>query len=431
MSAADRRLAVVRTFGSGIVAQALLSATNLVVGLILLRRTNDEQYGYYVLVLNAVLLLTSLQTAFVQPHLVIRLARAPPAERANLTGGLFREQRGLLWPLFAGLAVAAATTAWLGSTLVPAMAAWVAAAASLAAGAALFREYLRVVLFAYRRSASVLRADLAYAGCLILSAALATLTPAPAAYATLGMGVAAVVGGVACSRALWRFEPWNLAGAPGILRAIAHLGTVTAGSAAVHWLFSQGYNFLVVAVLDVRAVAAIAATRMLIMPINLLSTGIGTIMLPTITGWMQQHAACFVLRRLLAISAGLTLVALGYFGIVWLVRDWVFAQVMHKQISQRDPLLLLWFAVGILMLFRDQLLGLLLARERFHVLAMLTLASAVVALVISLWGMRAIGVTGALLGVLCGEVVNVSGLLTLAIMEAARHSRPLAAAQEP
>ena len=43
--------------------------------------------------------------------------------------------------------------------------------------------------------------------------------------------------------------------------------------------------------LDVAAVAAFAATRLLVMPINLLSSGIGTLMLPLASGWMNAHGA--------------------------------------------------------------------------------------------------------------------------------------------
>ena len=59
-----------RLLGSAVVAQALLSAANLCVGLILIRRTDDQEYGYYVLVLNALMLITQIQTQFIAPAMI-------------------------------------------------------------------------------------------------------------------------------------------------------------------------------------------------------------------------------------------------------------------------------------------------------------------------------------------------------------------------
>ena len=70
----------VRLFGSTVVSQAVVSAASLLVGLILIRRQSDAQYGYYVLVTVTLLLLTGLQAAFIQPSMVVRLARFDETE---------------------------------------------------------------------------------------------------------------------------------------------------------------------------------------------------------------------------------------------------------------------------------------------------------------------------------------------------------------
>jgi O-antigen/teichoic acid export membrane protein len=174
---------------------------------------------------------------------------------------------------------------------------------------------------------------------------------------------------------------------------------------------------VVAATLGVTAVAPISATRILIMPVNLLSTGIGTMMLPTISGWLQTRDARTVLRRQLTIAAAVASGAVCYFAVVWWIRDWLFASVLKKQIAQRELLLLLWFAVGLLMLLRDQLVYILLARSRYRDLTILTFVSAVLSLTTGYVGMRLIGVPGALVGVLVGEFVNVAGQVALSAHE--------------
>ena len=58
-------------FSSAVVDQAVLSAANLLVGVLLIRRSTDLEYGWYVLVWNALLLLTALQNAFIGPPMVV------------------------------------------------------------------------------------------------------------------------------------------------------------------------------------------------------------------------------------------------------------------------------------------------------------------------------------------------------------------------
>jgi O-antigen/teichoic acid export membrane protein len=167
-------------------------------------------------------------------------------------------------------------------------------------------------------------------------------------------------------------------------------------------------------------VAAVAATRLTVMPINLLSTGIGTVMLPTTAAWMDRDGAAKVFRRSLALAIILSMLAICYLATLWWGREWLFIHVLKKQFDHRDTLLLLWFAVSLIMLLRDQLLYLLTVRHRFRSLTTLTLIIALISLSISYLGMVRLGVIGALLGVLMGELLNVIGLLVLSILEIRR-----------
>ena len=403
---------------SALVMQALLSGVSLVVGLLMIRRASDLQYGYYVLILNGFMLVVGLQTSYIQPNLVVRITRAGAAERADIIGGLYRDQRRL-WPLIPCLVAIPTVVLWMGG-VVNTPSAIVMIAASIGVSLVLFREFFRMVLLNSRRPAQVLVSDAVYAVLLVGGVLFATTTKAPAAVAAVCMGIAALVGGLLCSRALWRIEAWNIRGAPGILRAIAPVGTWSAGGAAVHWLFSQGYSYLVAGMLSVPAVAAMAATRLIVMPINLLSTGLGTVMLPTAAAWLHAHGASRVSRRMLLIAIGLAIVAICYCFLAWVLRDWLFAHVLKKQFTHRDELLLLWFAIALAMLLRDQLIYLLAVRERLRSTITLTFFSALVSIAVSYFGILYDGVIGALMGILVGEILNVTGLVFLSVIESRR-----------
>jgi O-antigen/teichoic acid export membrane protein len=415
MKDGGRSFAFVRMLSSGLTMQALVSIGSFVVGLILIRRTTDTEYGYYVLVTNALLLSATLQLSFIQPPLVTRLARFDAAARAAFVGGLYRNLRRL-WPYLA-LAVAAVALLLRLFRLIGNHLLLLLIAAGCALLATLYREFFRVVLLAYRRPHSVLRADALYVVLLVGGAWLASLGTQAAAVAALTLGLSALIGGRLCSGALWRFEPWNIEGARGVLEEIAPLALWSTGGAAIHWLFSQGYSYVVAGTLDVTAVAAIAAMRLLVMPVNLLSTGLGSIMLPAISNWLNTESTRKVFGRQILFSLGLAAVALGYFALVWGLRERIFDHVLKKHSASFDLLLLLWSSIALLMLFRDQLIYLLVVKGRFRSLAALTFMSAVLALVLSYAAMREYGVAGALVGVLLGETVNVAGILYLCCRE--------------
>jgi O-antigen/teichoic acid export membrane protein len=407
--------AFLRKLTGAVAVQAMLSASNFIVGLLLVRRTTDMQYGYYVLVTTAVVLATTLQGSFIQPPMIIRLTRADRVGRSDLIGGLYRDQRRLI-PYAAVLAALLAIVLHLTGNL-----SWQVAGiilvGTIAVMAAMNREFLRMVLFAYRRPNDVLAADFFYCLLLVGGAYLATFAPLPATIATGTLALACVAGGLLLSRTLWRYEPWNRQAPKGALREIAPQGIWSAFGAMSHWLFSQGYNYVVTGAMDVTAVAALAATRLLVMPVGLLSTGIGSLLLPTTSKWTKDHAPSTVLIRLALVATALAATASCYLLLTWLTRDWIFENILKKHFEHRDLLLALWSAIAVITVFRDQLLHFLAARALFRATSTLTFASAIISFCVSFAAMQYIGATGALLGLLAGEFVNVLGIVIMSIRE--------------
>ncbi len=412
---------LVRVLSGAVLDQALLSAANFIVGLVLIRHTSDLQYGYYILATNAFMLLTSLQNAFVSPALVTRFTRLDAQQHPGVIGSLYHEQRDLMFKTM-GIGIIAtlllcALTSWLdagtGSVLVVGLVCTLAIA---------HREYFRIVLLSYREPGEVLRSDLPYIAVLIGGVWLATQTSAPATFAIASMGAASLCSGLMLAHKLHRRQPWQPVAGRRLMREIAPLGLWSLAGAAIHWSFSQGYSYVVAGALDVTAVAAIAATRLLMMPINLLSTGIRSMMLPMTANWLDRGGVSSTLRKLVLFAIAIATIAMAYFASMWLLRDWIFANVMHKQFAQRDPLLLMWSAIFLVMVVRDQFIILLIARERFRVLTQLTLICAAVSLGVGWWAMQLYGQVGALSGMLLGELINLSGVALLVLRER-RHER--------
>jgi O-antigen/teichoic acid export membrane protein len=400
---------------SAMLSQALLSAGNFAVGLLLIRRTPHAQYGYYVLIITAVQLLTQLQLAFIQPSLVRCLAVADRDARRDFVGGAYREQRRWVLTLAAAAAVLLVGLWYL--NVIDDSTAPIIVAAIFAALSTLYREYFRMVLLAYRIPLKALQVDVFYVAVLCAGAYVATLTSAPATIAALTLGLAAAVGGWLLSRMVWQHEGWVLHGSPRIFSEMAPLGTWAVVGAAIHWTFAQGFIYIVAGTLGVAAVATISATRLLLMPVNLMASGLGSMTFPTVSRWLQHHPVRDVFKRLSWLAAGIAGLGGLYVIVMWFSRDWIFTYVTKGQFEHRDTLLALWSAVFLLMAVRDQMLFLPAARGRYRIMAWLTLATAIFSLVTCYVCMRLFGVVGALVGVLSGEAFNVFGFIALSLRE--------------
>jgi len=418
---------IARLFGSSIVDQAMLSAANFGVGLILIRYAPEAQYGFYILAFNTMILLTTLQGTFIGTPMVIRLPTLDEGHRRQWMGSLLRDQKR--WGLLGGVLALAATGGGWAAGLLDHQSATVVVAATMLVLAALYREFLRGILLMYHRPHHVLAADAVYVVVLLAGCALAVQTP----MAAVGALLAGMLAALACARLLRRTLATDIDShaAPGRLREIARMGFWAASGGVIYWMFNQGYNFLTAATLDLTAVAALAATRLTLMPINLLLAGMQKQLTPLASHWMHQMGARRTLRRLALFSLALGVITLVYGAVIWLLRDWIFLDLMRKDFAQRDTLLLLWCALFILMVMREPVMMVAVLRQRFRALSGATLACAIISLGISYAAMLQVGPMGAAIGILVGEACYCATVIVLVLREARKDGQAAAPRNEP
>jgi O-antigen/teichoic acid export membrane protein len=409
------RVALARIFGGAVISQGLLSAINLLTGLILIRGAPPAQYAYYVLIASAAPLLVQLQNNLIAPSLTSHVNIAPDAQRKSYIGGLLHQQ-GQLMTAVVLAAVLVCVVIWFG-TGVPAAVGIILIAGVLAAMGTLFRDSVRLILVTYRRPYDVLRADVVYAVVFVTGVWLATLTRAPAAVAALAMGGGAVMGGIMVLRAVWRHDPWTSPGMRGAFTNSLRLGVWSATGAVIHWVFNQGYTYIVALRLEVTAVAAIAATRLLLSPLGVFSLGIGSLMFSTSTLWLKHHGPRGLLRRVLVFTVLLAGMSVVYITVMWVMRDWIFLHILKRDYPQRDLLLGIWSAIFFCTVIRDQVIFLMVARGQFKRLAGLTFCCALIGLSVTFTAIGPFGPAGGLLGLLAGEVAYLIGVATMTIRD--------------
>jgi O-antigen/teichoic acid export membrane protein len=398
-------------FGTGVFDQILLSAASFVAGFLMIRFTTDLDYGQFVLVQSALVLLISAQGAWLSGP-VTALAPAKPIDEKRLLIGSIRESQARWLRRLTVLAVAAALAGyplgfWSGR------AALICAAAALAGLFALEREYLRTVLLIYARPHSMLKADAVYALVFLAGIAIAAFLPAAALFAVAALIVSYWAGGMTAHRMLARDPGWVHGTAAPFWNEIRPLGSWATVGAVIYWLFAQSYNYILATRLDLSAVAAVNASRLVLQPVFVFTLGINVLLMPVAANWLADFTLTGMLRRLGLLTLAVTALDFVYFGVAWEVRGWLISDLLHKTIADRDRLLILWACVALIFLIREVLQAAVFALRQVRSMASLMAVSAIVALTLMWVGITWWGTAAVLIGQIAGECINLIGLTWL------------------
>jgi O-antigen/teichoic acid export membrane protein len=395
-------------FGTGVVDQVLLSGANFLVGFAMIRFTSDVDYGQFVLVQSAVLLMTSAQSAWLAPLCAI-IPSKPPDLRQVMVGAVEASQsrflRRLVLAAVAVPLIGFLAGAWSGVVAI------VSEGAIFAAWTALQREYLRSVLVIYGRPQSMLRADMVYAAVLLAAVAFAVFgAKFHSIWAVFALIVAGWAGGRAAYRSFAANPGWVSADATPYWREMRPLAVWSATGAVTYWLLAQSYNYVLATRLDFTAVINVNAARLVMVPVIVFTMGINNLMLPVAANWLAEFGLHQLMRRLAWLTLGIVALDACYFAFAWFFRDWLISDLLHKTIADRDRLLIMWGCVSLIFLFREVLQAALFALKRVKSMAWLIAFSAVVSVLTTWFGIQYWGAVAALNGQVAGECVNLVGL---------------------
>ena len=406
---------LLKQFSTTVVDQVVLSGANFIVGLLLIRQTSDADYGMFVLVQSAITLLMSAQMAWLSSPLAVLAPGKAPAMRRLMIGAIEFSQRkflrqisavALLVPLVGYL-----VHFWSG------LEAAVIAFGVVACWTALQREYLRGVLLIYQRPQSMLRADIINVAVLLVGAFIAAYgSRGPAVLWAVGaLTASAMAGAAALKRSVSRDPGWVTGDPREFWKEMRPLAIWATIGALTYWIYNQSYNYVLASRIDLKAVADVNAARLLLMPTIVLTVGVKTLLVPTAAAWLAESDVGRLIRRLLLFASGIALIDVVYCIALWIFRDVLSHDLMHKTIANRDLLLMLWASLSLIALYRDLLQTGLFALQKFRSLAGVTGLSAVVSLSIMWFGIQSWGAPAALIGQVAGETINLVGVVGLLI----------------
>jgi O-antigen/teichoic acid export membrane protein len=400
---------LLRLFSSAIADQAVLSAANFMGAVLMLRRVSDADYGLYVLITSALLLVTGMQDALISCPMQVIAAKKESSERLDMSVDLLSRQYVFCLPLVPAALLVFTAVYWQGHS-------YASTAGILTAGVALLiiaREHLRQMLLLYNKPGLLVTADAVYVVVFLGGIYAATRSRLPVHLTILGVGTAALLSTLTSLKLFRRAVGWGKPGYQGALHEVWRLGKWGLAGCVLTWLHSQGFFYLLAALEGASMVAGVAAVRLLLMPVNLLLAGTGQLLLPMASGWQERNGTHDVVSKMTVIGALIFAAALCYFSLTWALRTWIVANVLHRQVGSLDPLLLMWGAAFVVATLRSFGMVVLQVQERFASLVYLALVSTSSSLILCWWGITHYGAVGSVLGIVLGESVDLFGIIWL------------------
>jgi O-antigen/teichoic acid export membrane protein len=391
----------------GIADQALTSAENFAVGVILIRNCTKGEFGLYVLGYGVLILGWSLIAALITAQMAASLSRGPLSEQDRLikAGSLLRTLLAaciattgcgyLVTLLLTQLHIVASSDTYY----------WLLLSSALT-GICL-RDFMRRYFFQEGSGTQALLMD-AFALALTVGA-LATMAALHARHMNSVAAAILAIGGLAVGS--WGvvtsgISPRKYANEPlGGFLSLWRPGRWNIGATLVSWLQNQAYAFFVTAMIGLSGLATANAPRVLLTPIMLLSTGLALPLLPRFAKQSTNLQAIVSFKSVRALF-GMTFVFVGIYTIaLWLSRDTLMPLVLGGKYLDIWPFIGAWAIVNIFANVRIYYSTFLLAKGSFRRLAVANVFSAVVVIGLTAPLIHFFGAVGSVYAIAAGELI--------------------------
>jgi O-antigen/teichoic acid export membrane protein len=389
----------------GIADQALTSAENFAVSVILVRTCTKGEFGLYVLGYGILVLGWSLIAALITAQMAASLSRGSLSERDR------RIKFGSLLHTLQAACIATTGCGYLVTLLLTQLHIiassdtyyWLLLSSALT-GICL-RDFMRRYFFQEGSGTQALLMD-AFALALTVGA-LGTMAALHATHMNIVAAATLAIGGLAVG--FWGIVASGLSARKytneplGGFLSLWRPGRWNIGATLVSWLQNQAYAFFVTAMIGLSGLATANAPRVLLTPIMLLSTGLALPLLPRFAKQSTNLHAVVGIRSVRALF-GMTFVFVGiYTFALWLTRNTLMPLVLGGKYPDVWPFIGAWAIVNVFANIRIYYSTFLLAKGSFRRLAVANVLSAVV--VIGLTGplIHFLGAIGSVYSIAAGE----------------------------
>lgn len=388
---------------SGILTVGLMSAGNFLVSYLMINFSSAAQYGQYVLIFSGLMLAAGIQNAIICTPMTIRAAKMESNRREHFVSSIFSFQLLITFTvlLLAGIydLVFAATA--------PAKAAIPLTFIALLSSTFLLREFLRTRGYLYKETEKVLSGEIVH---FTLSAVLLI------AFTIVGLNIKVVIISLCVSNCIYI----TLAIIGSRIRAAVDLQSMTSAASEAWvrggkwslpgvlatWGQNNAYVYLSGLLLSVEATAALAAIRLLLMPINILASGLNSVYKPM---WAQTIADEFgaVSNSTKKLCLRLCVVIFAYTALLAVAWEYILIYLFSGNIQASLSLLFLWSVIFILQTIRSRESNMLQLLEEYRYLTLVGVPASIVCVVISSICIIKFGTSGALYGIIISELIMI------------------------
>jgi O-antigen/teichoic acid export membrane protein len=386
----------------GVLDVALISAGNFFVSFMMINFASPSDYGLYVNIFSIMMLFIGFQNALFCTPMTILGAKKSDSERGAFVYNLFIIQSLLLLMISLMICVlcfvfgmsAGGIDGWFCGLLVFLGVSWVT------------REFFRVRGYLYLKGVRVLVGDVIYSAiiftvvlafhyagdiiyldqvllAIVLSSIMAIL------FLNLSDPIKTVTQKIHIKKTFqesWVGGKWSMVGV------------------SATWSQNNSYAYLISMLINLEATALLAATRLLMMPINMLLSGIYMVFKPQWAKVINSNIS-LIGKKSLKVLVVMSLFIVTYTLVFALNWDLVSRYLLGGRFVDAVQIFILWGAVFLLQAIRSRYSNLLQLLEEFKFLAVLGLPVAVTSVTVSVICIYAFGLAGCLYGTLLAEVL--------------------------
>ncbi|MGE4093546.1 MAG: lipopolysaccharide biosynthesis protein [Candidatus Binatia bacterium] len=379
--------------------QAILSATNFLVSIILIRHVPKEEYGYYSIAFAVALFLVSIQDALVSSPVSVLLASKKEEARHTYVSAVYWGQFLFLVPTVClGLLITIGLL-YMGIDTVKVL---TVGSICIAALGVLPREFARAYYFAEETPLTVLKLDSCYVAVYLGSISVTHLScgiSVPVVFVFMGVSgflTAAIFNG--CRR--WRCD-W--ASIRATYKENWNFGRWTLFGVFVTHIQSYCNLYLLGALLSGAAAGSVSASRLPLMPLALIQAGWNKIALPrgaSLRESRQLHRF-FKEQMLVSVIVGIGIVL--YVSVLLMSADFLKQFLFTKEYESALNFIIFWGMINIASYAAlNASCGLQVIRE-FSIIAKVNFVTMTITLSLNYVLIQTHGITGSLVSSLIGE----------------------------
>lgn len=387
--------------------QAMLSAANFMVGIVLIKFVTKVDYGLYVLAYTIILFIVGLQNALITTQMTVLAPTKPKHEQDEFCNSLCMGQYLLYVP-----AAIIAIIVIIALHYIDAIGdeqRQLAATILMVTMGVLFREFYRSFFFLKSQSGNVLVIDIVFVATTCVGLLVGWLTYRDQLHiiALYTFGLASLASGfVAIARGKFSITFDMQRSLTSLKESFAH-GRWALGGIVLSLIQGQSYVYLLSFMSGSARVAEVSAARLFLAPLSLLHMSFSRVLLPKWSFMRQNGETAGIVRMAKKTQILLVAIIVVYIAVVLLAKDNLIDTLFVNDYRNIGLFILLWGVLSVVQTLRSSDSWILQAFHQFKKLTQASVWSTIAALTIGTVMISLYGPAGSLIGMIVAESILV------------------------